>query len=89
SVKGAIKIAEKKGLKIGLLRLKTIWPFPIKEVVELSQQVRKIIVPEINMGQIVHFVREYAHCEVISMPHPGGSLHSPEEIYAKIKEVIS
>jgi len=78
----AIDISRKKGLKTGMLRLKMVWPFPDKEVEKLSKQVDKIIVPEMNLGQIVHPVKEAAcgNCEVISAPKIGGEMHLPEEI---------
>jgi len=81
-VETAIDISRKKGLKTGMLRLKMVWPFPDKEVEKLSKQDDKIIVPEMNLGQIVHPVKEAAcgNCEVISAPKIGGEMHLPEEI---------
>ncbi|MCC6543119.1 MAG: 2-oxoacid:acceptor oxidoreductase subunit alpha [Nitrospirae bacterium] len=66
SAKFAIKELRKQGIKAGLLRPLTIWPFPEKAVEELSKQVRAIIVPEMNLGQIVHEVERVARgrCEV-------------------------
>ena len=70
----AVNLARKKGIKAGLLRLKLIWPFPIKEIEQLSESVKTIVVPEMNLGQIVHPVQEYAqgNCTVISAPKIGG-----------------
>lgn len=84
----AMNMARKKGIKVGLLRLKLVWPFPIKEIEKLASKVRKIIVPEMNLGQIVHPVREYAagKCEVISAPKIGGELHFPMEILEYLEE---
>lgn len=78
----AVKMARGKGIKAGLLRLKLIWPFPIKEIDKLASKVEKIIVPEMNLGQIVHPVREYSNgqCKVISTPKIGGELHTPNEL---------
>lgn len=74
--------ARKKGIKAGLLRLKTVWPFPINEIKKLSETVKTIVVPEMNLGQIVHTVREYAdgNCTVISAPKIGGETHHPQEL---------
>jgi 2-oxoglutarate ferredoxin oxidoreductase subunit alpha len=82
SAEAAVELARKKGIKVGLLRLKLVWPFPIKEIEELSTQVDKIIVPEMNLGQILHPVREYVEgrCKVISAPKTGGELHYPAEL---------
>jgi hypothetical protein len=48
--------------------------------------VKKIIMPEVNYGQMVHMVREYAQCDVISLTHPGGAIHSPDIILKAIVE---
>ncbi len=79
----AVAMARKKGIKAGLLRLKLVWPFPRKVVQDLSKQVDKIIVPEMNMGQMVHTIKEYSdpECEVISAPKIGGEMHFPDELY--------
>jgi len=79
----AVEMGRKKGIKIGLLRLKLVWPFPDKLITKLAKNVDKIIVPEMNLGQIVHSVREYAEgqCEVVSAPKIGGEMHLPMELY--------
>ncbi|MCR4287476.1 MAG: 2-oxoacid:acceptor oxidoreductase subunit alpha [Deltaproteobacteria bacterium] len=53
SARFAVNEARKAGIKAGLLRPLTIWPFPEKAVRELSKKVRAIIVPELNLGQMV------------------------------------
>ena len=87
SAYAAVKRARAEGYKVGMLRMKTVWPFPIRKVLELSQKVNAIIVPEVNMGQYVHPVREYSICPVFSLPHYGGEIHHPQVIVDKIKEV--
>jgi 2-oxoglutarate ferredoxin oxidoreductase subunit alpha len=79
----AMEIGRNNGIKVGLLRLKLVWPFPIKEIQKLASKVDKIIVPEMNLGQIVHPVREYVdgQCEVVSAPKIGGEMHLPMELY--------
>ena len=66
-----------------MLRLKTVWPFPEKEIQKLAKEVDTIIVPEMNLGQIVHPVREYVcgGCEVVSAPKIGGEMHLPDELF--------
>ena len=78
----AMDIARKEGKKVGLLRLKLVWPFPEKIVNKLAKNVDKIIVPEMNLGQIFHSVKEAANgnCEVISAPKIGGEMHLPQEL---------
>ena len=84
----AVEIARKKGIKAGMLRLKLVWPFPEKEIINLAKKVDKIIVPEMNLGQIYHPVREFAegHCQVISAPKIGGEMHLPNELLKYLEE---
>ena len=82
----ALKLARESGIKVGILRLITAWPFPAKKISELSQQVKRIIVPEVNYGQMVHMVKEHAECEVVLLSHPGGGIHRPKDILKAIKE---
>lgn len=66
SAKFAVRELRKKGIKAGLLRPLTIWPFPDSAVDELAGRVSTIIVPEMNLGQIVHEVERIARgrCDV-------------------------
>lgn len=84
----AVEAAEAKGLRVGFVRLKTIWPFPEKEIRHLANNAKKIIVAEMNLGQIVREVQRVAcNSEVIPLNKiGGGQLITPEEIYAKILE---
>jgi len=79
----AMEMGRKNGIKVGMLRLKLVWPFPEKEITKLAKEVDKIIVPEMNLGQIVHPVREYVEgqCEVVCAPKIGGEMHLPMELY--------
>jgi 2-oxoglutarate ferredoxin oxidoreductase subunit alpha len=79
----AMYMAREDGKKVGLLRLKLVWPFPERVIEKLAMDVDKIIVPEMNLGQIVHPVREVAckHCEVVSASKIGGEMHLPMELY--------
>jgi 2-oxoglutarate ferredoxin oxidoreductase subunit alpha len=83
----AMQMGRKNGIKVGLLRLKLVWPFPEKEIIKLAKNVDKIIVPEMNLGQIVHPIQEYAggNCEVISAPKIGGEMHLPNELFKYLK----
>ncbi len=88
SVIEAVNKARSKGMKVGMYRLKTLWPFHYEMINKLSNQVKKILVPEGNMGQYVHPVTEAADCPVISLPQFGGKIHTPTEIYEKIEEIM-
>jgi len=78
----AVDLARAKGVKVGMMRLKLVWPFPRKEIYELSRKVNKIIVPEMNLGQIYHLVKEHAapDCEIVCAPKVGGEMHLPHEL---------
>ncbi|HON43781.1 MAG TPA: 2-oxoacid:acceptor oxidoreductase subunit alpha [Planctomycetota bacterium] len=82
-----IEQARKEGIKVGLFRLITVWPFPEKRIAELASNIKAYIVPEINMGQIGLEVERCAHgkTNVIPVTHPGGGLHSPQQILEVIR----
>lgn len=54
----AIDMAREQGIKVGMLRLITVWPFPEKQIVELAGKVKVIVVPELNYGQMVGEVKK-------------------------------
>jgi 2-oxoglutarate ferredoxin oxidoreductase subunit alpha len=86
----AIDDARAKGLKVGKFRIITAWPFPEKQIRELAGKVKALIVPELNMGQMVLEVERCAggRCKTVSIPHAGGSVHNPDEILKAIEEAI-
>lgn len=84
----AVAMARSEGIKAGMLRLKLVWPFPQRAVYELSKRVHTLVVAEMNMGQIVHTVREFSdkNCRVVLAPKVGGELHYPDELLVYLKE---
>ena len=82
----AVKEARQKEKKVGLLRLITPWPFPSQKIEALSEQVRAMIVPEINYGQMEHVVREFASCPVIGVHQPAGALIPPQKIDSALEK---
>ena len=89
SVGAAIKMAREEGIKVGSLKINTPWPFPEDEVKIIAEDVGDIIVPEMNLGQMVHEVERVVagKANVHLIGKIGGVLHKPEEILAKIKEI--
>jgi 2-oxoglutarate ferredoxin oxidoreductase subunit alpha len=77
-----VDMARAQGKKFGLLILNTIWPFPHHFVTKYAQNVRKMLVVEMNMGQVVHKVLEYVQgmCDVKFVGKIGGEIISPDEI---------
>lgn len=85
AVKSAVNKARGKGLKVGLLRMKTVWPFPEFLFEELKKRVKKVIVSEGNFGQYYHAVREIIP-DVVPFLAYSGKVHTPVEVLAKIEE---
>ncbi|MHC4974081.1 MAG: 2-oxoacid:acceptor oxidoreductase subunit alpha [Planctomycetota bacterium] len=89
SAREAVRMARAEGLRAGLLRPITVWPFPAEPVRRLARQVTGVVVPEVNFGQLVYEVDRCVRDEAktILMPLLGGTIHKPEDILAKLKEV--
>jgi 2-oxoglutarate ferredoxin oxidoreductase subunit alpha len=86
--KSAVEEARHRGIKVGHLRLRIVWPFPAARFRELCARTKVFIMPELNMGQmVIELERAVAgKAGVISIPHAGGSVHEPEAILKKIIE---
>ena len=83
----AVKAARRRGTKIGFLRLKTLWPFPDRELREALSGVKKVLVPEMNRGQVAMLVRACTGAEVVSYGQTNGrpiELETIEEEIARI-----
>lgn len=85
----AVKKAREKGIKAGLLRPLTIWPFPNRQVKEFADQVKALVVPEFNLGQIVYEVERSIRRDIPikRVNKVGGVPINPGEILAGIEEV--
>ena len=80
--KGAIKRTREEGLKVGLLRPITLWPFPHKAIKDVAQKVGHFLVYEMNTGQMVEDVRLAlgGKGEVSFYGRPGGAVITPLEM---------
>lgn len=85
-----IELCRKEGIKIGLLRPITLWPFPTDAVKELSKRMKGIFSIEINAGQMVEDIRlsVEGNCPVHHYGRMGGIVPTPEEIQNAIKEKL-
>jgi 2-oxoglutarate ferredoxin oxidoreductase subunit alpha len=83
----AVTQARKAGVKAGLFRLKTIWPFPESEVSKLADQVDAIIVVEMNFGKMVKEVQRVVcgKTKVVSLGKVGGQLPLASEVLGAIR----
>lgn len=82
----AIGLARELGIRAGILRLVSIWPFAEEEIAALSNQVKAIVVAELNLGQVRREVERVARVPVFGAHHAGGALMPPELILESIKE---
>jgi len=81
----AVKILRNQGVKAGLLRLVSIWPFADGAITGLGKRCRKIFVPEMNRGQIAGEMTKYTSTPVIPLPKTNGEVIEPAEIVEGIR----
>ena len=85
----ALEIARAEGIKVGLLRPITLWPFPSKQIAEMARGKKGVLVVEINAGQMVQDVRLAINGEapVEQFGRLGGIVPEPEEIVEALKKL--
>lgn len=88
--KNAINTLRKEGVKVGLFRPISLWPFPVDRLAALGKQVKKILVAEMNLGQMVLEVERVvkSDAEVFHFGRANGEVLVPEEIVNKLREVL-
>ena len=89
SARYAVNVAREQGIKAGMFRIKTFWPFPDKQIKALANKVKGIVIPEMNLGMCSI---ELERCVQGKVPVLGifrvdGEPINPEQIVEKIKEV--
>jgi 2-oxoglutarate ferredoxin oxidoreductase subunit alpha len=88
SARQAVAEARDRGVRVGLFRPRTLWPFPDREVRELAKRAATIVVPEMNLGQMAHEV-EWAvcgSCRVVPLGRVDGQQIRPAEILELIEK---
>ena len=86
----AIEIAREEGIKVGLFRPITLWPFPEKQLADLAKKVKGMLVTEINAGQMIEDVK-LAVNGVVPVEHfgrLGGIVPEPQEIVENLKKMM-
>lgn len=84
----AVKNAREQNIKAGYVKLETVWPFPEKLIKDAATNAQKVIVVEMNLGQIYYEVeRILPDKEVELLPKIGGEIHLPTEILDKIQDI--
>lgn len=89
SAKRAVIDAREKGIKVGMLKLNTLWPFMRTAVEKVLHTSKIVIVPEMNMGQISREVKRVnkSQTKIFTLNKVDGTIITPQEILARIKEV--
>lgn len=85
----AVEMARNSNMKVGLLKLATVWPVPDAQIREVAKQVKAIVSVEMNIGKYVGEIERVVNgaCKVARATKNKGLVHSPEEIFRVIKEV--
>ncbi len=87
SVSTAVKKAREDGVKAGFIKLETVWPFPESMLRSAAKNATRVIVVEMNLGQIFYEVqRVLRDHKVENLPKIGGEMHKPDEILEKIEK---
>jgi 2-oxoglutarate ferredoxin oxidoreductase subunit alpha len=89
----AVDVAREKGIKVGLLRPITLFPFPKKPIAALAKQVKGMLVVEMNAGQMIEDVQLAAGCSGSSIPvkhfgRMGGVIPSPDEVIKALEQKL-
>lgn len=86
----AIELAAAEGIKVGLLRPITLWPFPYAAINEAAKGKKGVLVAELNAGQMIEDVKLAVNCSlpVEHFGRLGGIVPSPDEVLAAIKEKL-
>lgn len=86
----AIELAREEGIKVGILRPITLWPFPSKEIERLSHHMKGILTVELNAGQMVEDVRLSVNngVKVEYFGRMGGIVPAPDEVVTALKEKL-
>jgi 2-oxoglutarate ferredoxin oxidoreductase subunit alpha len=84
SARKVVHDLREKGVKAGMVRLITLWPFPRRALETIPKKVKKLIVPEMNMGQIYREVLRVnaGRAKVVKVSRIDGELMTPQEIAA-------
>ena len=87
--KNAVVAARAEGIKVGLIRPITLWPFPKQALAKAADQVKAFLSVELSMGQMIEDVKLYTQCRkpVSLCNRAGGMIPSPDEVLASIRKM--
>lgn len=86
----AMRTLREGGIKVGLLKLNTIWPFAEDLIRKLAKKVDAFLVPEVNFGQIALEVERCSAGQALTkaIPHAGGGIHNPKQIVKGVEKIL-
>ena len=84
----AINSQREEGKRVGMIRLKTFWPFADRIIKEVGSKAKRIFVPEMNKGQVAGEIMKYASCDVISYGQTDGEIISPSTIIEQLGRIL-
>ena len=84
----AIDAAREKGIKVGMIRPITLWPFPKEVLNKAADKVKAFVSVELNMGQMIEDIELATRCKkpVLLCSRVGGMIHTTDDVLSKIKE---
>ncbi|MFH1227103.1 MAG: 2-oxoacid:acceptor oxidoreductase subunit alpha [Planctomycetota bacterium] len=82
----AVELAQESGIKAGLLRLRTLWPMPEKRFAAISRRIKRIIVPELNQGQVIREIQRFTDIPTIPINKTSGQVITANEIFEVINK---
>jgi len=90
SARYAVNELREQGIKAGMFRPITLWPFPEKRVAQIGEQVKAIVVPEMNLGQMIFEVERVVKnsCKLAGVHRVDGDPLTPSQIIDQVKEVL-
>ncbi len=90
AAQSAISILQEAGIKAGLFRPVTLWPFPQHSYVMATDKARLVLVPEMNAGQLIVEIERYqsANTQIVGLNRYDGEAIAPQQIVNKVKEVL-
>ena len=84
----AVEALRAEGRKIGMLRLKTLWPFPDSLKKMIGPRADVLFVPEMNKGQVAGEVRKYVSCQVVTFTQTNGEVIYPDAIIEQLRRYL-
>jgi 2-oxoglutarate ferredoxin oxidoreductase subunit alpha len=87
--KGAFLRAQQEGHRLCFIRPVSIWPFPIRQVQQACEGLHCLLVPEMNLGQLVREIERHIDCRIVPVSKIGGVIHSSQEIHAEIVKALA